>query len=309
MAQKEYFQVIYDGSALSSNEMDVRDLAPALLAISDVLDEANKITYGDKTKVQVSVKGSFKTGSFGIDFSVIQSGIDGLTSLFNSDQASAAANLLQILGFIGLPSAGLIGLLLKLKNRKIKKVIKEGDNKTIIEVEDEKIETSPKVIALFSNVKIRMGLQKIITEPLSREGVETFSVKKDKQEVSIKKEEKDYFKLSEIPDEPLRDDVREVYLRALSVIFVEGNRWRFSDGTNEFFATVKDEKFAKDVQENKISFTKDDTFRIKLREKQWITDTGLKTEHEIEEVISHRSAAKQIELPFEENEKNTKQKR
>lgn len=300
MAQKQYFQVIYDGSALKSNEMDVRDLAPALLAISDVLDEANKITYGDKTKVQVNVKGSFKTGSFRIDFSLVQGGIDGLTSLFNSAQASAAANLLQILGFIGVPSTfGLIGLLLKLRNRKIKKVVKEGDSKTVLEVEDEKIETHPKVIALFSNVKIRIGLQKIITEPLSREGVESFSVKKDNQVTKIKTEEKDYFKLSDIPDEPLRDDVREVYLTALSVVFVEGNKWKFSDGTNEFFATVKDEKFVKGVQDNKISFTKDDTFKVKLREKQWITDTGLKTEHEIEEVISHRSAAKQIKLPFE----------
>ena len=300
MADKEYFQVIYDGPALESNEMDVRDLAPALLAISDVLDEANKIVFGDKTQVQVNVKGSFKTGSFGIDFSIVQRGIEGFTSLFNSNQISAAANLLQILGFIGVPSTfGLIGLLLKLKNRRIKKVIKEGDNKTVIEVEDEKIETHPKVIALFSNVKIRIGLQKIIAEPLSREGVKSFSVKKNNQVNTVKNEEKDYFKLSEIPDEPLKDEVREVYLRALSIVFIEGNKWRFSDGTNEFFATVKDEKFIKDVQENKISFTKDDTFKIKLREKQWITDAGLKTEHEIEEVISHRSVAKQIRLPLE----------
>lgn len=181
MAQKQYFQVIYDGFALKSNEMDVRDLAPALLAISDVLDEANKITYGDKTKVQVNVKGSFKTGSFGIDFALVHGGIDGLTSLFNSDETKAAVNLLTILGFIGTGTGGLIGLLLWLKNRKIKKVIKEGDSKTTIEVENEKTETNPKVIALFSNVKIRIGLQKIITEPLSKEGVESFSIKKDNQ--------------------------------------------------------------------------------------------------------------------------------
>lgn len=302
MEQKEYFQIIYDGPALQNNEMDVRDLSPALLAISDVLDESNKIIYGDKTKVQVNVKGSFKTGSFGIDFSIVQTGIQGLISLFNSEQASAAANLLQILGFIGVPSTlGLIGLLLKLRNRKIKKVIKKGDNKIVIEVEDEKIETSPKVIALFSNVKIRTSLQKIITEPLSREGVESFSVKKGSQVNTVENKEKDYFKLSDIPDESLKDEIREVYLKALSVIFVEGNKWRFSDGTNEFFAIVKDEKFVKNVQENKISFTKDDTFKVKLREKQWITDIGLKTEHEIEEIISHRSVAKQIKLPFDKN--------
>ena len=127
MNNKQYFQIIYDGPALENNEMDIRDLAPALLAISDVLDEANKITYGDKTKVQVNVRGSFKNGSFGIDFSLIQTGIEGFTSLFNSEQVSAAANLLQILGFIGVSGGtyGLIQLLLKLRNRKIKKVCAE----------------------------------------------------------------------------------------------------------------------------------------------------------------------------------------
>jgi len=298
MPQKQYFQVIYDGPALKSNEMDVRDLAPALLAISDALEESNRVVYGDKTKVQVNVRGSFKNGSFGVDFSVIQGGIDGITSLFNSEQANAAANLLTILGFSG--TAGLIGLLFKLRNRKIKKVTKEGDDKATLEVEDEKIETSQKIIALFSNIKVRNSIQKIITEPLSKEGVNSFKIKKDRNVTEIKEEEKDYFGLSDIPDEPLEDQVRDVYLKATAITFIEGNKWKFSDGTNEFFATVKDEKFAKDVQENKITFSKDDTFKVKLREKQWISDTGLKTEHEIEEVLEHRSAAKQIRLPFEE---------
>lgn len=301
MPQKEHFEIIYDGPVLESNEMDVRDLAPALLAVSDVLEESNKIVNGDKTTVQVNVRGSFKTGSFGVEFSLIQGPLEGLVSLFDSTGANAASNLLQMVGFI-IPGGGLIGFLLWLRNRKIKRAIKKGKSKTIIEVEDEKTEVHPKILALFSNVKIRTSLQKIISEPLSRDGVDTFSTKKDSQTITIGKEQKDYFKLSSIPDEPLKDQVREVYLRALSVIFVEGNKWRFSDGTNEFFAAVKDEEFIKSVQENKISFTKDDTFRVKLREKQWITDAGLKTEHEIEKVIQQRSASKQIKLPFGKEE-------
>jgi len=301
MIQREHFEIIYDGPALKSNEMDVRDLSPALLAISDVLEESNRIIYGEKTKVQVNVKGTFKTGSFGIDFSVLQGPIEGFTSLFNSDQANAASNLLQILGFI-LPSGGLVGLLLWLRNRKIKKVTERDEIVTTIEVENEKKDVHPKVVALFSNVKVRTSIQKFIADPLSREGIDSFTFKKNNQTTKIKKEEKDYFKLPSVPDEPLKDEVREVYLKALSVIFVEGNKWRFSDGTNEFYATVKDEIFVKNVQDNKISFTKDDTFRVKLREKQWITDVGLKTEHEIEEVVDQKSAAKQIKLPFEGKE-------
>lgn len=301
MPQKEYFQVIYDGPALVSNEMDVRDLAPALLAISDVLDEANKIIYGDKTQIQVNVKGSFKTGSFGFELAIAQLPIDNLVSLFDSDQANAAANLLQILGFI-VPSGGLIGLLLWLKNRKIKTITNEDDSKTVIEVEDEKYETNPKVIALFSNVRVRTSIQKVITEPLSKEGVDTFTVKREDETTTIKAEEKDYFKLSEIPDELLKDQVREVYLKPLAVSFVEGNKWKFSDGNVEFFATITDEEFIKKVQDSKDAFSKDDLFKVSLREKQWIADTGIKSDYEIEKVIDHRSGAKQIKLPFIDGE-------
>lgn len=300
VSQEEHFEIVYDGPALKSHEMDVRDLAPALMAISDLLDESNKIVSGEKTRVQVNVKGTFKSGSFGVDLSVLHGPLQGFTSLFNSESVNAASNLLQIVGFI-LPnqSSSLIGFLTWLKNRKITKV-EEGKTTTTIQVEDESTKVNPVVIALFSNVKIRTSLQKIIADPLSKEGVESFKIKKDGKEItSVMGEEKDYFKLSAVPDEPLQDQEREVYLKALSVIFVEGNKWKFSDGTNEFFATVKDEKFVSDVQENKITFSKDDTFKVRLREKQWITDTGLKTEHEIEEVLDHRSAAKQIKLPFD----------
>lgn len=308
MAQKEYFQVIYDGTGLKSNEMDVRDLAPALLAISDVLDESNKIIYGDRTKVQVNVKGSFKTGSFAVELSIAQLPIDQLVSLFDSDGANAASNLLQMVGFV-VPGGGLIGLLLWLKNRKIKKIENVDDAKAIIEVEnEEKYETSPKVIALFSNVKVRTSIQKIVTEPLSREGIDTLTVKKGNEKTTIKKEEKDYFKLSEIPDELLKDQIREVFLKVLSISFVEGHKWKFSDGNVEFFATITDEEFVKKVQESKDGFYKDDLFKVSLREKQWIADTGIKSDYEIEKVIDHRSGAKQIKLPFEDNEKNTKQK-
>lgn len=303
MPQKEYFQVVYDGPALVSHEMDIRDLAPALLAISDVLDESNKIVYGDRTKVLVNVKGSFKTGSFGIELSVAQLPIDQLVSLFDSDGANAAANLLQILGFI-IPGGGLIGFLLWLKNRKIKTIENVDDTKTIIEVEneEEKYEANPTIIALFSNVKVRTSIQKVIAEPLSREGIDTFTIKQNGQETTIKSEDKDYFRLSEIPDELLRDQEREVILTVVTISFAEGHKWKFSDGNVEFYATISDKDFVDKVQSNKDGFFKDDIFKVKLREKQWISDTGLKSDYEIVKIIEHRSGAKQIKLPFAENE-------
>jgi len=37
MSSAKHFRITYDGPALASHEMDVRELAPALLAMSDLL--------------------------------------------------------------------------------------------------------------------------------------------------------------------------------------------------------------------------------------------------------------------------------
>jgi len=295
--EKEFFQVVYDGEALVTNEMDIRDLAPALMAISDVFEEANKITYGDKTKVQVNVKGTFKSGSFGVDLSVFQTGLNGIVSLFNSNEINAAANLL---GILGIPGGGLIGLLLWLRNRKIKSINKIDDSNSSIEVEDgETYKTSPQVIALFSSIRIRTSIQKVVTEPLSRQGIDKFKIKRNDAETTVEKQEKDCFKLSEIPDELLKDQEREVFLKVITISFSEGHKWRFSDGGVEFYAEISDSDFINQVQENKDGFFKDDLLKVTLREKQWISDSGIKSEYEIIRVLEHRSASKQIKLPFE----------
>ncbi|MCX6784208.1 MAG: hypothetical protein NT141_04080 [candidate division WWE3 bacterium] len=220
MPQKEYFSVIYDGPILQSHEMDVRDLAPALLAISDMLDEANTIVYGDKSKVQVNVKGSFKTGSFGIEFSVIQQPLHDLISALNSDSVSAACNLLGLLGFIGLPGSGLIGLLVLLRNRKIKKITKDNGKATIY-VDEENIVTEEKVIDLYASVKIRTSLQKVITEPLSKEGIETFATEQGGKINSISTDQKDYFKTPDVQDEPLKDETRTTFLSSMRLLKIE----------------------------------------------------------------------------------------
>ena len=64
------FRITYDGPALESSEMDVRELAPALLAFGDLLDASTRALCGDQVRPRVNVRGSFKTGSFGIDFTL-----------------------------------------------------------------------------------------------------------------------------------------------------------------------------------------------------------------------------------------------
>ena len=51
MSEKETFLISYDGTALASHEMEVRDLAPALLGLADALHEANKLINGNDSKL------------------------------------------------------------------------------------------------------------------------------------------------------------------------------------------------------------------------------------------------------------------
>ena len=300
MAQKEEFQIIYDGSALENNEMDIRDLAPALLAVGDLLEEANKVLYGDLATVNVNVKGSFKTGCFQVDLTLAQTLASQLTTLITSQEAVAVTQILSITGFNALNGFGLIPFIKWVKNRPIKKITRIGEGKSTVEIDDEKKEVEDKVIDLYRNIKARKSVETIIFQPLQKPGVDEFAVKHGESITKVIDSEKEFFKTPDAQDELLDDQIIETNLQAITISFTEGNKWKLTDGNVSFYATVKDQGFLDRVQQNKESFAKDDILKVKLRKKQWISDGGMKTDYEIEEILSHRPAAKQIRMPFEE---------
>ncbi|MDA1316903.1 MAG: hypothetical protein O3B87_02655 [bacterium] len=296
---KAEFQILYDGPALQTNEMDVRDLAPALIAVGDLLQETNQIVYGDATKVQVNVKGSFKTGCFKVDFSLVQSIQDQLTTYFTSAEGITVVAIFALLGLNATNGFGLFPFIQWLKNRDITKITKSGKKgMLIVEVDNEQKEVEEKVITAYQNINVRKALEIIVTNPLVKDGIDTFSIEYKKTTTTVIKKEKEYYKLTGITEQLVEDQTIKTTLQAVMVSFAEGNKWKFSDGNNTFFANVKDEQFIKNVQEAKISFSKADALEVMLKKKAWMTENGLKTDYEIINVIKHFSASKQIQLPF-----------
>lgn len=304
MADTAHFQIIYAGNALDNNEMDVRELAPALVAVADLLEEANNIVNGGSSKIAVNVHGSFKSGSFGIDFTVIQDIFQNVMKLFNSEGITAANNLLGLLGLKDV-GKGLIALIKKLKGRKIKSIEKLDDNRVRIHIDTrEKIDIEGSVLDLYKSQRVRDALDKVITRPLNRNGIEEFRslIAGEKDPVIVRKEEKELFEIPLLDDELLGENVTEAYLQVVSLSFKEDNKWRFSRGENVFFASVEDAQFLGGINRNEIRFSKDDILKVRLLAKDLLTGNGIRTEYKVLEVLDHRSAARQLRLPMDEEE-------
>ena len=304
MNDSVHFSIKYDGPALSSHQMDVRELAPALIALSSLLEEANRAIFNDAADVRVNVHGNFKGGSFEIDLVALQGIKDQIISIFSGPTATAAANLLAILAGIGLlksGAGGLIGLVKWLKGRKPSSIRIEGD-RTIFELQmSETIETFEVDLAvgkLYQSRVVRQALAKVV-KPLEAEGIDVFASAKDgATQAVVSKEEAVFFAVAATDADVVSDTTSErTLLQIESAVFKDGNKWRFSDGSNSFFAEVSDEAFRARIDSGEERFGKGDVLIVDLRRMQSITDNGLKSEYFVVRVHEHKEPL-QMGLPL-----------
>jgi hypothetical protein len=294
MSESIHFSIKYDGPALIEHRMDLRELAPALIALSNLLEEANKAAFAEPSEVRVHVQGNFKGGSFGVDLIAIQGITQQIVSIFSGSEATAAANLFAILSGLGLLGAGgLIGVIKWLKGRK-PSTIRNEDNKTIFELRlSESIETFEADLMtgkLYQSRVVRQALAKVI-KPLERDGIEIFATGRDgKTEVVVEKADLAFFEMAASDADIVSDTLSSgVLLQIESPVFKEDNKWRFSDGATSFFAEVADKQFLARVNAGEERFGKGDVLVVDLRRVQSITDNGLKLEYIISKVNEHRA--------------------
>ena len=102
MANSIHFSIKYDGPALQSHQMDIRELAPDLIALSNLLEKANKVVFPNSESVKVNIQGNFKGGSFGVDLIAVQSITNQIVSMLSGPEAAAFSNLNTILEALGL---------------------------------------------------------------------------------------------------------------------------------------------------------------------------------------------------------------
>lgn len=294
-----HLRLTYHGPSLDAHTIDVRMLAPALLAFGDLCEDSGRLLYGQDVDTRVEVKASFRTGSFGIDLSVTPQLLQQVMHWLNGETATAIANGAGILGVVGTTGGGLIGLLRWLKNRRITRIESaEGGGKRVIVEDGDRLIIEEQVIILLQSRVVRTHLQRVI-EPIESAGVERVAFGgDDRVDVVIERAEAAWFRVPPPEDALLVDETRTVAFSIVSLSFKDDNKWRLSDGQNTVYVTLSDEDFMARVNGNLERFAKGDILIAETRITHWQTADGLRTDYTILHVREHRQGAAQISLPL-----------
>ncbi len=302
MTSTENFQIAYDGPALKEGTMDVRELAPALLAVGDLCQAAHRVLNGDRAEVSVRVRTDFKKGSFEVYLEMGFSILEQTKALFTGDGVTAALNLIELLGLCGGAGLSVVKALKWLHGRGPRNVIENEDGTITLEAEvGEHLELSRELARLLSDPDLRTALFEML-RPLEREGIDTFEAGERRNSAApplvIEKSELEQFRPPR-PDEPqiqLGDEVRVVHLEIKKPAFDERYKWLMSDGNGNLNVEFADETFLGDVDARRIAFAKGDVLRVELRVRTWRTPQGLRTEYTVTKVLETIPAPRQLRM-------------
>ena len=171
----------YDGPALADHFMDVQDLAPALLALADIIQIANRKFNGDAADIRVLVNADVEQRCFQIDLSLVQSVLDQAKGFFADDRVATAKEIAEWIGIIsgatGTVGFGLFKLISWLAKRPKSEgttftVTTEGGVTTLIDGDDNQITVNHHVYLLASDPAVIEKAKRVV-QPLQKPGYDT----------------------------------------------------------------------------------------------------------------------------------------
>lgn len=151
----------FDGPALAEKSMDVAHLAPALLALSELVKDANRYANGDRAGAKVLVNADLEQKCFELNVELLLTIWEQAKLLISDDNVRSAKEIAEWIGIVGGPTMGLFVLIKKLKGKKVHSVVvlrvKDGQNEVEITIEGdaETIKLKEAVYELYANVETR----------------------------------------------------------------------------------------------------------------------------------------------------------
>lgn len=290
------FTLTYDGPALRSHEMNVRDLAPAMLGVGEVFEALNTLFNGKATDIAVNVR-AHEPGCFTVVFDIIQH-IKSGTEFLSGTEVTAALNLKELVFGSVSTAGGLIWLIRKMKGRTPDRIEKLTPGMFRLFVEEEIYDIPVALLQAYKELSVRRALERFISRPLRKSGIDEVRVDSQGQQLAkVEKAEGEYFAAPELPDDVLIDDVRRAAFTISDLSFDEDGRWKLNDGSNPIKAAITDPDFLARIEADEIRFAKHDVLVCMVHFVQKRSGKGaLVNEYTVTEVLEHIAAPRQLKL-------------
>ena len=296
MPESEEFRIKYNGPALDEHSIDVNDLAPALMALGDLIQEANTIANQDRATVKVKIKAT-APGSFEIFIHGASEAGHEAVQLLNSPPVLALTSLLALLGFLQFDGASVMALIKWFKGKKPTKVSEINSEELEIETKSGSIRVGKIVWEMYKSRTIRKSVYGIL-KPIEKPGIEEVEFRDKQATISyVKKDEVGFYAPEGDQKELLAESpLRETFVNVVHMWFKGGNKWKFSEGIAEWTAEITDANFLNRLVKGEVSIRANDFLKVRVKQTQFIQGSDISSVYEIVEVIEVRQGGQQMSL-------------
>lgn len=264
----------YDGPALTNHQMDVQELAPALLALAEMVQLANKTFNGDTASMKVLVKADVKQQCFQLDIHLAQTVLESARHLFSTDQYKTAKEIAELLDLCipgGLASGTVGGVFLlwkRLLGSKDAPAVaitteQHGGTTTLVHAGDGSPVTVNNYVYQLASDPEMIALGKKVLKPLARPGYETLGFYQESKAAVewSEAEAKEFVERTPAFTAPVveTEDSNVTPFRTVVSVKTQRNegkaQWEIKWASKAYMASMEDLEWLADFQAGKVHFT------------------------------------------------------
>lgn len=284
----------FDGSAVQG-QMNLDNLLPALMGFSSIIQQINRDVNKTDKKLEIYLKAT-ENGSFNIVVDLVALGLlQQFTELFKTKESKESLNAIldlilkgnQVIGGVLSPVFGIIKFIIWRKNQPIKtEKIDDKITKVTNQITGETVNVYNYSLDASMNPLILKQFQKLISDPLGKEGIENLDISVDGEEdrkETIEKANAPYFTSSNSEKE-ISEQIETEYLEIDTIQF-DSDKWKFRLCQDTIWAKIEDEKFLKKIDNHDISFAKGDILLANLKITKGFKDGKIIRETSLIEVL------------------------
>jgi hypothetical protein len=277
------FRFQYTGSALEAGLMDVRDLAPALLALGNLCEQANYEVNPGEIGARVQIR-AVSPGSFNVDFWLQVGLMYQVATSLGLNPITSAKDVFELVKTVIETAKTITGAVTDVVN------LENGSTRVTIEHKHTH-DVSDRVYGLLTRPAIQDDIRRIVA-PLRHEGVDALNIIQNGKPVETVTTE-DLSTLDNLPralpsKEPEvieQTSTIERWFKVISLSSESKYKWRFSDGGPPFPVKVDDKHLYEEAKAGHLGIEPGFLVKARIRSETRFEKGEAETENHLLEIL------------------------